>query len=240
MKKQLVIIIIVSFCEPKLLNSYQPLEPDGLMGVLTAKTPVYLAKNKSIRIEKRNNGTMTSVRRINGREEFERAVIMSSLQKPVVVLAFSEGSADTAKMRQVYQDVADTFKGQVQFVSMDLLALRHGTSENHELIGHIMSMQNITRLQLPIVFFFKDGDLYAPEHESAIMLQGLYSKEHLAVFIHNKFFAAEGPIIDSSVQDLTRTPLAADRLSDSAPDGNKQPDEKLSLGQRFLNFFKRK
>lgn len=245
MSKRLIVMTMSLFCSYVVLDAYQPLEPDGLIGGMMATTPVYLKKSSHMRREKRKNGSTSRVIRINGREEFEQAVLASSTKRPVVLLVLSSTINEEARMQEVCHDVADMFKN-VSFISMNLLDQRVGVSENSEIITHFMLAQNLTRLELPLVLFFKDGELYAPVHESAVILQGFYSKEYLAGFIRSKFFNVQSPIIDAHAQDLTRTPLHRDsaavlnKNNEVASKQDMTKQDKPSLKQKILNFFKRK
>lgn len=241
MKKIFIVAITLLFSRGVLLKAYQPLEPDGLIGVLTAKAPSYAVRAGRVQLEKRNDGSKSRVVNINGRDAFQQAVIVASVQRPVVVFAYSDIDDASAKMRDVCQSVADTFKNKVRFVSMDLRAKQHDVLENYQIIGQIMTIQNINRLGLPLVLFFKDGDLYAPEQEPAIMLQGFYSQEQLADFLDKKFFSPKDQIINTPAQDLTHTPIATQQAPAAGNlESGQKADEKLSLRQRFLNLFKRK
>lgn len=243
MDKRSIALLFLLFCHHGILETYQPLEPDGLIGVLTAKTPVYLQKTALMRREHRQDGSVSRVFRINGRKEFERAVIASSSKRPVVLLILSSGSINEPKMQEVFFGVADMFKN-VSFVSMNVLDQHAGNPENSELITQFMLSQNLTRLELPMMLFFKNGSLYAPPHESTAILQGLYSKEYLVGFIHSKFFGLQQPIIKVDAQDLTTTPLSHNSTVSSSTN-SKSPEQinkvsKEPLRQRIANFFKRK
>lgn len=234
-------LVTLLISDYRLLDGYQPLEPDGLIGVLTAKDSLYARKPGRVRLVKRNDGSRSRVVSINGRQDFEQSVIVASIQRPVALLIYSDVGNDTKKMQVAFGDVADTFKNQVRFVSMDLLEKYQNVPENYQIIGELMTMQNITRVGLPIILFFKDGDLYAPANEPAMMLQGFNSKEHLTDFLRNKFFNVKKTIIDATAQDLTHTSISTHQ--GPAPhnlEAGEKVDGKLSLGRRFLNLFKKK
>ncbi len=198
-------IVLAIFCAPLVAHAHQPLEQGGLVGAMSSTPPAYLQRTVQLIFEKRPDGAPSEVLCVNGQDEFLQFVIAASTMKPVVVMVHSAMSMDAQKMKPIYQVVADTYKDQVIFVSMDLLAQHQGVSENYQLISHFMQQENVNRLELPVMFFVKDGGLYAPAHLPATMLQGFYTQENLSEFVKNKFFQPLPPIMHNAATDMTPT-----------------------------------
>jgi hypothetical protein len=189
------------------LGSYQARESGLLDSLLPGHKPLYLQNKKPLIVyEKRSDGTISNVLYLNGRDAFLQYVLSSSYQKPVVVMVQSAVSLDSKKMKEVFHAVADEYKDAVVFVTIDLLARHDGLNQNYEIISSIMNSQNVNRIELPVMLFFKNAQLYTPQHLPTAILQGFYTKENLIKFVHDKYFPQkqDDHVVDFQ-SDLTAT-----------------------------------
>lgn len=131
--------------------------------------------------EKKQDGvTDSAVVLIHGQQSFKKNVVAQSYQQPVVVKFFSQQSIDSCKVKPVFQDVADSLAKEIRFAAVDII-------ENNDLLVQVMADCRLNHVAMPLFLFYKDGHLYAPRHESSIMVQGYLTKENLESFIKNKF-----------------------------------------------------
>ena len=168
--------------------AYQPDEGGGLLTTLTGKEkPAYLAKEPLPRVfEKNNHGQDSCVLRIEGSEQFKQFVL--ECPKPVVLLVWAPTSLDSLKMKPVFMQVAEGFKDQVQFVSMDLLFEQDKALPNYHIVAGIMQAQGITKIDIPLMVFLKNGSLFTPSYFPTAFLQGHDTAENLAQKVRAKFF----------------------------------------------------
>jgi hypothetical protein len=230
------------------LDAYQVQEPGGLLGSLSSATPAYAPQKPHIAFEKRSDGSPSNVMSINGKQAFVQGLVTASMHKPVVIFVHSTASADSQKMKPIFQEVADMFKGQVVFASLDLLAKYDNVMENDQILTQIMQNENISRLELPLFLFLKDASLYTPAHLAPAILHGTYTKENLSQFIQNKFFPSEETLEKTSVPsyDFIMTTTDAHKSNvdfvraPSQAVQKKEPQKTPSLKERFLRFFNMK
>lgn len=202
------IVFFLSLCVVY-LGSYQIHEGGMLDTFLPGHKPLYLKHKKPLLVyEKRSDGTASKVLYINGRDAFLQYVLDMSWRKPVVVLVHSAVSLDSKKMKDVFNSSADEYKDAVVFVSIDLLAVCNDKNENYEIVSHVMNSQNVNRIELPVILFFKDARLYTPQHLPTAILQGFYTQENLVKFVHDKYFPQNDTAEEQSSDfrpDLTAT-----------------------------------
>ena len=151
--------------------------------------------------ENRENGRTSRVQLVNGKDAFQYHVLDQSQKKPAVVKFFSD-SADSARVKDHFQETADVFGDKINFFAVDIAAQNNGAPENQDIVAQLMMLLGITKVDLPLFFFFKNGNLCSPSP----MLQGFYTKENLEAFIKNKFFMGKPAIMSpgqGSVQQST-------------------------------------
>lgn len=232
--------IMIFFLVNYVVQGYQPLEYGSLIESLVSLTPKYLKKQPKPVFEKRSDGLASHVISVCGSEEFDHFVIETSLYQPVVVMVHADVNPKKHTMSTIVQDLADTFKDQVLFVSMWLFAQQNNEPGNYQIIGSLLQNYNIANVEMPLILFFKDGQLYTPEHEPSIILQGVYTKENLEVFIKNKFFKDPIQIMQNDATGLSFSPttIENDRIKEQSILSKKE--NSVPWYVRLKNFFKNK
>jgi len=166
--------------------------------------------------EKKSNGQKSNVMLINGLVQFNKQVIEASRFKPVVVKIHSIHSSDSQKIREPFQETAEKFKNMVSFVALDLFKQHADKQENYHLVGSLMASMKIYRIDLPVILFFRNGNLYSPLHASGAMLQGFYNRDDLSAVIQEKFFsprvatASQAQVIMPSSSPVKQLPQESD------------------------------
>ncbi len=227
------IFVILSLCASvPHLHGYAPQEK-----LLSA--PAYAASLVSL--EKKSDGQRYSkVLALKGSQAFDTFVIKASWKKPVVLAVYAfakdEPSSASLQLQQEYQNAAESFpvKDKVVFASLDISdGATHG-EENKKLLAFIMQQTNVTSISLPLIFFFKDGQLYAPTHMPAIALAGYRSQADLCHCIQQKFFADPALDLPALKPDLTITP------TQSLVGGRKKEPTTSSIWTRIKQKFSNK
>ncbi len=222
------------------LYGYQIPEP-GLFYAHTLKTPIYKQNQPMIAYEKRADGLQSNVRAINGISDFDQHVLKASWHRPVVIKVFSSASfsSDIQNMHQIFLGVADLFKENVIFVSVDTFARTNDEFENEQIIEKIKKQAHLLSIKQPFLIFLKNGALYTPEQLPAPVLQGLFTEDELVSFIKTKFSLGEEQVIfadsqgeASGIQDLTTT--VTTQLNNQSTDNNREKNAKKTLWQRLF------
>lgn len=151
--------------------------------------------------ENRENGRESRVQLVNGKDAFQRHVLDQSQKKPTVVKFFSD-SADSIRVKNHFQETADVFGDKINFFAVDIAAKNNDAPENQDIVAQLMMLLGIVKVDLPLFFFFKNGNLCSPSP----MLQGFYTKENLEAFIKNKFFLGQPGVIPSDQGGVQPSP----------------------------------
>lgn len=180
-------ICLMSLCIVCAVGAYQPTEP-GLFGVFINPSEQQRKPLPVAMYEKSLHGSDSAVLIVNGASSFAKHVISESFCRPVVVKVHSIHSKDSLVLRPVFQHVATQYKNTVSCVSIDLFQQCAGSQENYRLIVALMNKLGITKIDLPVVMFFKNGSLYCPAHMQCPILVGSCSADFLAQQIEKKYF----------------------------------------------------
>lgn len=196
MKNRMCLMSLGIFCS---VVAYQPTEP-GLFGVFMNPSEQTSSIQKSVAMyEKGHNECDSAVMIVNGAASFSKHVVSESFCRPVVVKVHSIHSKDSLALRPEFQQVAHRYKNTVSCVSVDLFQQCAGSQENYRLIVELMNKLGITKIDLPLVMFFKNGTLYSPAHMQCPVLVGFCTADFLAQQIEKKYF------IDSFDMTVTST-----------------------------------
>ena len=168
MKKKFFFLILFAFFTSN-LNSYVPAE--------------IMFKHTQISHEKRIDGSLSKVLKINGTSQFVEKVVRN--RKPVIVkIIHGEGSESITK---VYQDLAEKFRKEINFISINM-------KRNSQLISSMMLKLGIQQAKLPIFMFFKNGQLLLP------LFSGFNDKNKFSDIISKKFLAKTPAISKKNLQ----------------------------------------
>lgn len=197
------LVILGVFCS---VVAYQPTEP-GLFGVFMTPSEQHAASGSSVpygvpakpvcRYERGANEGNSDVMIVNGAASFAKHVVCASFERPVVVKVHSIHSKDSHALRPEFQQLALHYKNTISCVSVDLFQQCAGEQENYCLVVDLMNKLGITKIDLPLVMFFKNGTFYCPAHMPVPVLVGFCTGDFLVKQVEKKYF------VDSF--DMTKT-----------------------------------
>ncbi|MCK4517406.1 hypothetical protein KAT92_01410 [Candidatus Babeliales bacterium] len=169
--------------------------------------PKTLFSEFSVVHEKEADGAYGRVLSLVGAGQFYQKVLKN--KKPVVVKIFSKNGSDNS----FYNEVARSFKGRVDFVSMDVAC-------NQGSIKAIMTQLRIVQANMPLFLFFRNRTLLLPPEN------GISSAQKLKTVINQRFFSQKQVLVGDENSDL----LEESRLSgqgDSTLERLKEISNKL-------------
>ncbi len=130
--------------------------------------------------EKRLDGTDSRVFLVYGKQNFDNFVVGASKKMPVIVKIFTDKSSESQRMKNVYQKLADEYKGKVNFVAVNVGQSNH---ENLTIVSQIGKELGLPSIKLPSFLFYWENKLHTPMP----MAQGFHSAEDFRSILDNKF-----------------------------------------------------
>ena len=170
--KKIIFLLVSSVFLISNVSSYVPAET--------------MFKHTQISHEKRSDGSLSKVLKINDTTQFVEKVVRN--KRPVIVKVINGKGNDV--IAHTYQDLAEDFKKDVNFVSINM-------KENSKLISSMMLKLGIQQARLPLFMFFKNGQLLLP------LFSGFDGKEKFESLINEKFINKSSAIPKKNLLQTT-------------------------------------
>lgn len=151
--KKILSILFICLLQSVSLLSYQP----------GAETRFSIFPLNILTYEKRVDGALSNVFKVDGLNQFVRLVVNSP--RPVALRMFDGGVKDSVK--DVFHIVAEKHRKDVLFAALDI-------DKNRELIGFFYKTFKFNKDQLPLVLFFLKRQIILP------VLSGTTTVGHLS------------------------------------------------------------